>query len=149
MLTRVDHLVIAVDDLDRATETYRGLLGLVPSWRGIHPGAGSANTLFRLSNTYLELLAPDGDSAFADFLRDHIEQNGEGPLAIAFGTDDAAAAAETLRARGIPAPDPAAGNGRDSSTGALREWKSLVLPPAATRGVPLIVIEHVSALDTL
>jgi catechol 2,3-dioxygenase-like lactoylglutathione lyase family enzyme len=92
MLTRVDHLVIAVDDLDRATDTYRGLLGLEPSWRGVHPDAGTANTLFRLANTYVELLAPEGDEPFADFLRDHIEQGGEGPLAIAYATKDAAAA---------------------------------------------------------
>ena len=119
MLTRVDHLVVAVEDLERATETYGRLLGLLPSWRGVHPDAGSANTLFRLSNTYVELLAPDGDAPFADFLRDHLEAHGEGPLAIAFGTDDASAAHATLRARGISAPDPDSGSGLEQTTSAV------------------------------
>jgi catechol 2,3-dioxygenase-like lactoylglutathione lyase family enzyme len=149
MLTRVDHLVIAVDDLDRATDTYRGLLGLEPSWRGVHPDAGTANTLFRLANTYVELLAPEGDEPFADFLRDHIEQGGEGPLAIAYATKDAAVAVATLRERGIAAPDASSGSGRESTTGAVREWKTSVLPPPATRGIPTIVIEHVTPEDVL
>ena len=130
MLTRVDHLVIAVEDLERATDTYSRLLGLAPSWRGVHPDVGSANTLFRLANTTIELLAPEGDAPFADFLRDQLEQAGEGPLAIAFGTDDVAAATRTLRERGIPAPDPESGRGREATSGAVREWKSSVLPDA-------------------
>ena len=145
----MDHLVVAVEDLDRATDTYRGLLGLAPSWRGIHPDFGSANTLFRVANTYVELLAPEGDAPFADFLRDHLEQSGEGPLSIAFGTDDANAAATTLRERGIAAEDPTLGNGRESTSGVVREWKSFVLPPIATRGVPLIVIQHLTSFDAL
>jgi catechol 2,3-dioxygenase-like lactoylglutathione lyase family enzyme len=56
-LTTIDHAVIAVRDLDAASETYARLLGRRPSWRGSHPGAGTANVLFRLDNTYLEPLA--------------------------------------------------------------------------------------------
>ncbi len=149
VLTRVDHLVIAVEDLDCATDTYRRLLGLEPSWRGVHPDAGSANTLFRLANTYVELLAPEGDAPFADFLRDHIEQSGEGPLAIAFATRDAVATVAALRERGIPAPDAASASGRESTTGVVREWKSAVLPPLATRGIPTIVVEHLTSADAL
>ena len=39
-----------------AMDLYGRLLGRRPSWRGEHPGYGTANTLFRLDNTYLELL---------------------------------------------------------------------------------------------
>ncbi len=145
----MDHLIVAVEDLDRATDTYRGLLGLEPSWRGVHAETGTGNTLFRVANTYVELLAPEGDAPFADFLRDHLEQVGEGPLSIAFGTADASAAAATLRERGIAAPDPTLGSGRESTGGVVREWKSFVLPPVDTRGVPILVIEHVSPADAL
>ena len=44
MLHGFDHVVIAVSDLEDATERYTSLLGLAPSWRGQHPDAETANT---------------------------------------------------------------------------------------------------------
>ena len=79
MLTTLDHLVIAVRDLDAATATYARLLGRTPSWRGAHPHYGTANTLFRLDRTYAELLSPVGAGAVADGLNDHLQRHGEGP----------------------------------------------------------------------
>ena len=61
MLHSFDHAVIAVRDLAAATERTAALLGRPPSWCGAHPGAGTANALFRLENCYLELLARVGD----------------------------------------------------------------------------------------
>ena len=100
MFTSLDHLVIAVRDLDVATTTYATLLGRAPSWRGDHPGAGTANALFRLGNTYVELLSPVGSGVLGDALVAQLERDGEGPYALAFGTPDAAAcAASTLGTR--------------------------------------------------
>ena len=78
-------------DLAAATDTYSRLLGRAPSWRGGHPALGTANTLFRLANTYLELLAPAGDGPFAAQLEAKFARDGEGLAGLAFGTDDAAA----------------------------------------------------------
>src|SRR5215470_11823575 len=148
MLTTLDHLVIAVRDLDAATETYTELLGRAPSWHGSHPAWGTANTLFRLSNTYLELLSPVGTGGLADWLRVHIEARGEGPYALAFGTDDAAACAAALRARGLPAAEPLDGSGRAGS-GAERRWRNVFLHPEDTRGTQLFAIQHLSAPNAL
>ena len=64
MLTRVfdalDHVILAVRDLAEATRRYATLFARRPSWRGEHPGQGTANTLFKLHNTYLELIAVQG-----------------------------------------------------------------------------------------
>ena len=149
MLTTLDHLVIAVRDLDAATATYTRLLGRAPSWRGEHPGAGTANTLFRLDRTYAELLSPAGDGGLGDALRGHLDAHGEGPYALAFGTEDAAACAVTLRAHGQSAGDPIDGHGRDRNSGAERAWRTVWLSPAETRGVPLFAIEHRSPADAL
>ena len=54
MLTHLDHVIVAVRDLEAATQTLARLLGRGPSWRGEHPDLGTANVLFRLSNTYAE-----------------------------------------------------------------------------------------------
>lgn len=144
MFSSVDHIVVAVADLPAATEDYRVLLGREPSWRGRHPGQGTANTLFRLGNGYLELLAADGEGAVGGLVRDHLDQKGEGIFAYALQTDDAAACAATLRARGLSPSEPADGIGTDERTGAERRWRNVYLPPEETRGVVVFAIEHVS-----
>jgi catechol 2,3-dioxygenase-like lactoylglutathione lyase family enzyme len=149
MLKAVDHVVIAVSDLEVATRTYTVLLGRRPSWRGDHPALGTANSLFRLENTYLELLAAAAQGPLADRVREHLTAAGEGPFALALATDDAAACAGMLRARGLAAEEPAPGEGRAQAGGAVRRWRHVLLPPAATRGVPLLVIEHLSSPDAL
>ena len=68
MTTSIDHLILAVEDLDEATEQYSALLGRAASWRGAHPDYGTANTLFKLDNTYIELLAPNGEGMAADIV---------------------------------------------------------------------------------
>ena len=149
MLSTLDHLVIAVRDLDVATRTYAALLGRAPSWRGEHPGAGTANTLFRLDRTYVELLAPVASGTLADPLRAHLDDAGEGPYAIAFGTDDAAACAAALRARGLAPSDPIEATGRDLTSGAERRWHLVMLSRKDTRGVRLFAIEHRSPPEGL
>lgn len=149
MISCVDHVVVAVRDLAAASDTYEKLLGLRPSWRGVHSETGTGNTLFRFANTYLELLAPNGDGLVADMLRAHIDDCGEGPLALTFGTTDAVAAAATLRGRGMPAPDPDTESGREISSGKQRNWLRFSLPVTRTRGVPLMVVQHLSSPDTL
>ncbi|HSQ00005.1 MAG TPA: VOC family protein, partial [Candidatus Dormibacteraeota bacterium] len=145
MLTALDHVVVAVRDLESATATYGALYGRRPSWHGVHPGWGTANTLFRLANTYVELIAAMGEGPFGDALRGHLDAHGEGPYALAFATADADACAAALRGHGIGAPDPTPGSGRDADSGAERRWRNLFLAPADTRGVPIFVIEHQSA----
>jgi catechol 2,3-dioxygenase-like lactoylglutathione lyase family enzyme len=149
MLATLDHIVIAVGDLDAATEVQIRLLGRRPSWRGVHPTYGTTNTLFRLDNVYVELLAPRGSGSFGGLLTEWIERRGEGLFALAFGTPDAAAAAQEFRQRGLSAQDPAEGSGRESTTGVERRWCNVFLPQAETRGITLFAIEHRSAADLL
>ena len=149
LLHSLDHAVIAVRDLAAAAEGYAALLGRPPSWRGVHPGVGTANALFRLENTYLELLAPEGEGALGRRLADVLAEQGEGLVALAFGTDDAELCAQRLRAAGLAASDPSEGEGHDVESGARRRWRNAWLPPDATRGLWLFAIEHLDAADAL
>jgi catechol 2,3-dioxygenase-like lactoylglutathione lyase family enzyme len=144
VLDALDHVVIAVRDLDAASNTYTRLLGLRPSWRGEHSRFGTANTLFRLRNTYLELLAPAGDGPVARIVAERLDREGEGLFALAFGTDDAAKCAEAFRGRGLSAPEPSDGEGVDTATGTVRRWRNVVLSPEQTRGPALFAIEHLT-----
>jgi catechol 2,3-dioxygenase-like lactoylglutathione lyase family enzyme len=149
MLQTLDHVIIGVRDLEAATATYTALLGRSPSWRGAHPGMGTANTLFRLANTYVELLAPVEDGATATMLRARLEADGEGLVGLAFGTDDADETVRDFRARGLSPTDPIPGTGRDQRTGAERAWKNVILPTGDSRGPLVFAIEHLSKPDAL
>jgi len=142
VLTSLDHVVLAVEDLPAATRTWGRLLGRRPSWVGEHAGAGSRNTLFRLADTYLELLAPDGPGPVGDALRAWLAARGEGPLGLAFATDDAEACRAAFAARGLEPGPVEKGLGRDVESGAFREWLRVPLPLARTRGVLIFAIEH-------
>lgn len=143
-LFALDHVVVAVRDLDEATRQTADLLGRRPSWQGEHPQAGTANTLFPLANTYLELLAPAGQGPVGAGLAARLAEHGEGIFALAFATDDAKGFGSRLREAGLEPADVRDGRGVDAARGAERRWRTLLVPPQASRGVPLFAIEHQS-----
>src|SRR5512146_3139978 len=102
-ITGIDHVVIAVRDLDRAQETYTRL-GVTLTPRGFHT-LGSANHCIMFGADYVELLAlPLQHPAmryYADFLA-----RGEGLAAVALASADADAAYAELAAHGIEADAP-------------------------------------------
>lgn len=148
----LDHVVIAVRDLGAARESYTALLGRSPSWSGRHPAYGTENVLYRLENTYVELLSPRGDAApgsWGERLLAHLARGGDGLWAIAIGTADLDARVAILRARGLPVADPAPGEGEDLDTGARRAWRNAFIPVEATRGVNCFLIKHLSPPNAL
>ena len=149
MLHALDHVIIAVRDLEAATASTARLFGRGPSWRGEHPGQGTRNTLFRVANVYLELIHVSGDGPFARLVSERAGAEGEGLVGLAFATDDADHIARELRGRGVAAADPVDGSGIDLDTGAKRTWRNVVWPARATRGVLAFAIEHLSPADTL
>jgi len=147
MLSALDHFVIAVNDLPSATRSYSQLLGRVPTWRGEHPVLGTENSLFRLANTYLELLAPTAGGG--QWLREVLQADGEGPFALAFATPDAEAFRAQAAASGLRPGAVQPGIGRDSDSGAFRKWRNVLLDREATHGVQLFAIEHLSPPELL
>jgi catechol 2,3-dioxygenase-like lactoylglutathione lyase family enzyme len=144
MLDSLDHAIILVRDLDAASRTYAALLGRSFSWRGEHPSLGTANVLYRLDNTYLELLSPLAEGGLAEGLRGRLEEKGEGLLGLALGTEDADRCRAELVERGMEPAAPQKGLGRERDSGAVREFRSVLLPRTETRGVLLFAIQHLS-----
>ena len=54
MIETLDHLIIAVQDLDEAEENYKKIFGISPVWKGVHKELGTANVIFNFKNTYFE-----------------------------------------------------------------------------------------------
>lgn len=151
MLAAIDHLVVAVADLAEATAAYQTLLGRAPSWRGSHPSLGTRNTLFRLRNLYVELLAadPGARAPFAQGLNQALGGRAERPFGLAFAVPQIDAAVAAARARGLVISDAADGTGRDDQTAVQRTWRSAFIERASTRGLFSFVIQHTSAAELL
>lgn len=96
----LDHVVVTVRDLDAAADQWRGL-GFTVSPRGTHSAhLGTGNYTIMFGEDYLELLGvltPTDQNAPT---RDYLAKR-EGLERAAFTTDDAAAGADELKARGL------------------------------------------------
>lgn len=68
---QIDHIVIAVRDLDNATALFDERYGLTTTEGGRHPGWGTANRLVPLGAAYLELVTvvDEAEAANSDFGR--------------------------------------------------------------------------------
>ena len=100
LLTRIDHVGIAVPDLDAAIDFYARIFGceLVHEEVNEKQGVREAMLAVGTSGSCIQLLAPlNEDSTIAKFL----ERSGPGIQQIAYGVDDVEAAASALRAAGV------------------------------------------------
>ena len=142
MISTLDHLIIAVKDLDQAEKNYKKILGTNPVWRGKHKSLGTANSIFNFKNTYLELLTADGEGLGAELVKNLIQENGDGLGGIVFGVDDMTQTVKQLKQEGYEISDPAEGEGSDDVTNKVRKWENLFLPPELTRGLFSFIIQH-------
>ncbi|RPI24531.1 MAG: VOC family protein [Actinobacteria bacterium] len=93
----IDHVIVAVDDLDRAAARLSAASGLTVLAGGRHPGHGTGNMIVPLGTTYLELMAvvdreEAAGSILGRFVTDRVAAGG-GPMALCLRTDDIAAIA--------------------------------------------------------
>ena len=142
MIERIDHLIVAVKDLEAAEDNYKKIFGHGPVWRGEHESLGTKNSIFNFNNLYFELLAANGKGAGASLVNSSIEENGEGLAGLVFGSDDIESTKEQLSSKGYELSSLALGEGLDEDAGMKRTWESLFLPNEITRGLFSFVIEH-------
>ena len=93
-LTAIDHIGIAVEDLEEAVERYRTTLGLRPSHRERVVDQGVEEVLFEVGGSFVQLLGALGpDTPVSRFLA----SNGPGVHHVAYRVDDVAGALDHLR----------------------------------------------------
>jgi methylmalonyl-CoA/ethylmalonyl-CoA epimerase len=100
MLRRIDHVGIAVRDLDEAIAFYELVFGVTPVHEEINEEQGVREAMLAVGDgdTRIQLLAPlSDDSTIAKFL----DRSGPGVQQVAYTVDDVEAVSETLRARGM------------------------------------------------
>ena len=146
MISSLDHIILAVEDLKDAEKNYKNILGIEPSWRGLHKELGTANVIFNFKNTYLELLSAEGEGVGADLVKETIKKNGEGLTGIVLNTKDISKASKRLKDLGFLVGDVLTGEGKNKDTNDTRNWKYLFLPQELTRNLFLFLIEHTKGI---
>ena len=142
MINSLDHLIIAVKNLEEAEQNYKKIFGTPPVWKGEHKELGTANVLFNFKNTYFELLAIKGEGLGADLVNHYLEESGEGLIGMVLGTDDMNKVTSSLHEKGFNITEPSDGEGVNFKNKQIRKWKNLFLPPELTRGLFSFVIQH-------
>jgi methylmalonyl-CoA/ethylmalonyl-CoA epimerase len=128
---RIDHIGVAVDDLDDAVALYSERLGMPVEHRETVEQQGVEAVLLGVGASHVELLRPLGpDTAVARFL----ERNGPGLHHVAYGTDDIDAALEGVRAAGLALID------EQPRTG-IRGSRVAFVHPRSTGGVLTELVE--------
>jgi methylmalonyl-CoA epimerase len=95
--TEIDHVAIAVNDLEAAIAYYRDTFGCEVEHREVVEPDGVEEALLRVADSYVQLLTPvRDDSPVAKYL----EKKGEGLHHIAYRVDDCAVALERVKAQG-------------------------------------------------
>ncbi|ACB76585.1 methylmalonyl-CoA epimerase [Opitutus terrae] len=98
MITKIDHLGIAVRSLDETIPYYEKSLGLKCEHREEVPSQKVRTAFFTVGEVHLELLEPTSpESPIAKF----IEKNGEGVHHVAFATTDIHAQLKGAAANGV------------------------------------------------
>ena len=97
MLTEIDHVAIAVRDLEAAVEYYRATFGAEPVHRERIEFDGVEEALIRVADSYIQLLTPTRpDSPVARFL----DGRGEGLHHVGYRVDSCAEALARVKGEG-------------------------------------------------
>ena len=97
LLTEIDHVAIAVLDLEAAISYYRDTFGAVVDHREVVENDGVEEALLKVADSYIQLLTPvRDDSPVAKYL----EKRGEGIHHVGYRVADCAAALQAVKAQG-------------------------------------------------
>lgn len=113
LLTEIDHVAIAVKDLDAAVDYYQRAFGATVAHREVVDSDGVEEALIKVADSYIQLTAatrPDSPIAKA------IEKRGEGLHHIGYRVDDCQAALDAMLAAGATAIDQAPRPGSRGTT---------------------------------
>ena len=128
---RIDHIGIAVSDLDAAVALYGGSFDMAEQHRETVEEQGVEAILLEVGEGHIELIKPLGpDTGVAKF----IERKGEGMHHIAYQVDDIDAALQQVRDAGLKLID------EEPRTG-IRGSRVAFLHPKSTGGVLTELVE--------
>jgi methylmalonyl-CoA/ethylmalonyl-CoA epimerase len=136
MFDRIDHVGVAVSDLEAAIGLYRDGFGMQLAHREVVDSQGVEAVLLDVGDGHVELLRPLGpDTAVGKFL----ERRGPGLHHVAYATDDIDAALAKVKEAGMKLIDSEPRVG-------IRDSRVAFLHPGATGGVLTELVEPAGGL---
>ena len=137
-VTGIDHVILAVQNLDLAAEGFTRTLGLHVSGGGTHPAFGTINRIVVLGDEYIELISLQGGTAARGWLAEMLASGRQGCAGFALATGDPRAAAATMRERGLSVDGPAPGR-LDTGDRYSRGWEVVRLVQPPIEGLPFLI----------
>jgi hypothetical protein len=140
-LEALDHLILAVPDLERGIAEIAERTGVVAIPGGSHPGRGTRNALLSLgAGHYLEILAPDPAQPESKQGEPAQIAELERPLlgGWAVAATDLAAELGQIRARGLEIAGPFPG-GRDRPDGTKLSWQTAFVSGPLADSLPFLI----------
>ena len=135
MFGEIDHIGVAVEDLDESIALYRDRFGMREQHRETVEEFGVEAALLEIGDAHVELLTPiQPDSAVARFL----ERNGPGMHHVAYRTADIDAELERMAKAGVRMIDEQARTG-------IRDSRVAFVHPKSTGGVLTEIVEPAHA----
>jgi methylmalonyl-CoA/ethylmalonyl-CoA epimerase len=102
LLTELDHVGIAVGDLDAAVDWYVEMFGATVAHRERIDSDGVDEALLKVADSYIQLLQPFTDSSpLAKFM----DREGEGLHHVGYRVEDCDAVLESVKAKGARVVD--------------------------------------------
>jgi len=102
LLTEIDHVAIAVKDLDAAVDYYRRAFGATVAHREVVERDGVEEALLKVADSYVQLMTPTRDDSP---VAKSIDKRGEGLHHVGYRVDDCAQALASMVAAGATAID--------------------------------------------
>ena len=134
MFSRIDHIGVAVEEIEPALELYRDSFELTLAHREVVEDQGVEAVLLDVGENHVELLAPLGaDTPVGRFLA----KQGPGLHHVAYQVKDIDATLESLRQAGLQLID------QEPRTG-IRGSRVAFMHPRATAGVLTEIVEPAS-----
>jgi methylmalonyl-CoA/ethylmalonyl-CoA epimerase len=131
MFDRIDHVGVAVSDLDAAAALYEGTFGMPLAHRETVESQGVEAALLDVGEGHVELLQPlDAETFVGRF----IERRGEGLHHVAYAVDDIDATLAQLKGSGVELIDEQARVG-------IRGSRVAFLDPKSTGSVLTEIVE--------
>ena len=126
-ITNLDHVVIAVNDVEAAAKTWQENFGLPLERTGENQGMGIKQAILPIGSAFIELISPLGEGGP---VADALKNKGEGLYLISLAVDDLDATLNDLRAKGVRVNDPPAGS------------RVTFISPRAANGVLVQLVER-------
>jgi methylmalonyl-CoA epimerase len=112
-LTEIDHVAIAVRDLDAAIDWYGQMFGASVEHRERVERDGVEEALLKVADSYIQLLTPIADTSP---VAKYLEKNGEGLHHVGYRVDDCGAVLEAMKEKGARVIDQAPRPGSRGTT---------------------------------